>query len=229
MLTTNRVGEFDEAFRSRIHISLYYPKLDKETTSGIWEMNLRRIQKAIDVDIDIDEAGIRKFYEDHWKDTDKKKSRRWNGRQIKNAFQTALALANWEFHDGPSKGELMRPHLKPKHFKHVAKTSNHFDDYIMELQGEGSDRSEDVYAAVARREGLREDRLPGISFAKTSRRHRSRSSVSRRRRDSREESQSRDPEVERLRLKLKLAELEAKSKVEAKKEQCPESEDDGIF
>jgi hypothetical protein len=36
-LTTNRVGHFDEAFKSRIHLSLGYEKLDDDTRkrSGI--------------------------------------------------------------------------------------------------------------------------------------------------------------------------------------------------
>ncbi|RTE72687.1 hypothetical protein BHE90_012906 [Fusarium euwallaceae] len=30
--TTNRIDDFDEAFASRVHMSLYYPKLDEEKT-----------------------------------------------------------------------------------------------------------------------------------------------------------------------------------------------------
>jgi SpoVK/Ycf46/Vps4 family AAA+-type ATPase len=127
MLTNNRVGSFDEAFRSRIHISLYYPKLGKEETPKIWEMNLRRIREATDVDIDIDEDGITKFYKKHWKTNETKTSRRWNGRHIRNAFQTALALANWDFHSDTN-SKLTRPSLHASHFKQVAETSNHFDD-----------------------------------------------------------------------------------------------------
>jgi len=62
MLTTNHVGSFDEAFRSRIYVSLYYPKLGKDETSEISEMNLRRSKEAKDVDIEIDAAGIQRFY-----------------------------------------------------------------------------------------------------------------------------------------------------------------------
>ncbi|KAH0564821.1 hypothetical protein GP486_001794 [Trichoglossum hirsutum] len=41
-LTTNRVGTFDGAFKSRVHLSLRYPALDEESTRKVWEMNLRR-------------------------------------------------------------------------------------------------------------------------------------------------------------------------------------------
>ncbi|KAJ4362085.1 hypothetical protein N0V83_011027 [Neocucurbitaria cava] len=76
MLTTNRVGEFDEAFRSRIHISLYYPKLDKDTTFEIWDMNLQLLKRKTKGLIDIDEKGIKEFYEKRWKVTTERKSRR---------------------------------------------------------------------------------------------------------------------------------------------------------
>lgn len=36
-LTTNRVQIFDQAFQSRIHISLEYSELDKKSRKGIWE------------------------------------------------------------------------------------------------------------------------------------------------------------------------------------------------
>ncbi|CZR60280.1 uncharacterized protein PAC_10176 [Phialocephala subalpina] len=40
-LTTNRVGILDEAFESRIHVSLYYPPLSKEQTLAIFEVNIQ--------------------------------------------------------------------------------------------------------------------------------------------------------------------------------------------
>jgi len=52
-LTTNKVGHFDEAFKSRIHVSLYYPALDKRSTLKIWKMNLERLvkgKKALEVE-----------------------------------------------------------------------------------------------------------------------------------------------------------------------------------
>ncbi|KAL9596832.1 MAG: hypothetical protein Q9219_005546 [cf. Caloplaca sp. 3 TL-2023] len=40
-LTTNKIGHFDEAFKSRIHVSLYY-----RSTLKIWKMNLDRLAKS---------------------------------------------------------------------------------------------------------------------------------------------------------------------------------------
>lgn len=45
-LTTNRVGLIDEAFKSRIHMSLHYPFLDLEQTKEIWTTFIRRARKA---------------------------------------------------------------------------------------------------------------------------------------------------------------------------------------
>ena len=159
ILTTNRVGEFDEAFRSRIHVSLYYPKLDKESTSKIWEKNILRI-KTGDLGIDLEEEAIRRFSERHWIENTDKPSRRWNGRQIKNAFQTALALANWDFYESKRSPERERPLVKAEHFDRVAKTSAHFDDYISDIHNidEGN-----TYSVLAARDEVRIDSHPAMS------------------------------------------------------------------
>lgn len=151
ILTTNRVGAFDEAFRSRIHVSLYYPKLDKPTTIQIWERSLSRLRKS-SLKLDFSEDEILKFAESHWLENEKKPSRLWNGRQIKNAFQTALALANWEFYESKIGQSLQRPLLKAKHFESVAKTSAHFDDYISDIHG-----TEDTWSEMAARDETRKD------------------------------------------------------------------------
>lgn len=144
------MGEFDEAFRSRIHVSLYYPKLDREATLKIWDHNLLRLRKS---GVDFAEGEIRKFAEQHWLDNAKNESRHWNGRQIKNAFQTAIALANWEFYETKQGQSLERPLLKAKHFDRVARTSAHFDDYISRIYN----ISEDAYGVLAARSEIRND------------------------------------------------------------------------
>lgn len=125
ILTTNRVGEFDEAFRSRIHISILYPRLDEKSTVDIYDVNLRRIKENESLDVDVEEEAIREFGKQHFQSNEESPSRRWTGRQIKNAFQTAIALANWDFYDQGhgSSGLKARPTLQAKHFDYIAKTS----------------------------------------------------------------------------------------------------------
>lgn len=134
-LTTNRIGSFDEAFKSRIHISLYYAPLDESQTFEVWAMNLNRLSKS-NRDIYVDRSEIEAFARSHWKD-----GKRWNGRQIRNAFQTAVALAEYEFQEKCQKCEKtgdkppFRPALEDRHFQAVAKTSAEFEDYLQSVMG----------------------------------------------------------------------------------------------
>ena len=87
-LTTNRVGAFDQAFRSRIHMSLFYPKIEEDATIKIWEMNIDRAREIWGDNLSIDEPdrkGILKFASKHYRELVKSETT-WNGRQIRNAF-----------------------------------------------------------------------------------------------------------------------------------------------
>lgn len=137
-LTTNRIGSFDEAFISRIHMSLYYADLDEESTFRVWKMNMNRLERS-DRGIYVNREQIEQFAMDHWRDSEE--SRRWNGRQIRNAFQTAIALAEYDFHAECKRREeigetpLRKPSLEPRHFKSVAQTSAEFGDYLQSVMG----------------------------------------------------------------------------------------------
>jgi hypothetical protein len=134
-LTTNKVGHFDEAFKSRIHVSLYYPPLDKKSTLKVWKMNINRLieQKRIDVEYD----SIAEYAKQHYKALFKAKRTTWNGRQIKNAFQTAMALAEF---DAKIKRQA-KPVLTKEHFEVVAKASEGFDEYLFRLHGTDAERA----------------------------------------------------------------------------------------
>ena len=155
------MGEFDEAFRSRIHISLYYPKLNQKATSKIWNRSLKRLRNS-NLQVDFSEVEIRRFAEQHWLDNEERPARQWNGRQIKNAFQAALALANWEFYETEQCKDLQRPLLKCKHFERVAKTSAHFDDYISDVY----EIPGDPFSVFASREQFRKDTHPAMSLGR---------------------------------------------------------------
>ncbi|CDO77722.1 hypothetical protein BN946_scf184969.g73 [Trametes cinnabarina] len=80
-LTTNRVRVFDEAFQSRIHVSLRYQDLSPDAKRHIWLAFLRRVNG------DVPFGGIQK---EELRSLGEKKV---NGRQIKNVVKTAGALA----------------------------------------------------------------------------------------------------------------------------------------
>lgn len=138
-LTTNRVGAFDQAFRSRIHMSLFYPRIEEEATVKIWEMNIDRAREIWGDQLSIDEQdrkGILEFASRHYKELAESETT-WNGRQIRNAFQTAIALAEWDAYQGQLKFQSpvpLKPRLEAEHFKRVAKASKHFDAYLKETQ-----------------------------------------------------------------------------------------------
>ena len=162
-LTTNRVGAFDEAFKSRIHISLYYPPLDAEMTHGIWKMNLERLIKKKQrrhESIRVNEKEIYAYAQSHYNKTSQR-SANWNGRQIRNAFQTATALAEFEAYERNKKAKKRsaetgdaflptEPELQVRHFREIASASYEFDEYIIETRGATD-------AEVALRESQRMD------------------------------------------------------------------------
>ncbi|GAW13751.1 hypothetical protein ANO14919_031400 [Xylariales sp. No.14919] len=138
-LTTNRVGVFDEAFTSRIHISLYYPPLDRKSTLQIFKKNRDRIntryKKAGRV-IDINSSEIIDFAIDYFEGN---KEGRWNGRQVRNAFQSALALAELDAvgtNDFMSESNNDRPVvLGRKNFETVAEAYKGFTNYPKQVYG----------------------------------------------------------------------------------------------
>ena len=158
-LTTNRVGAFDQAFRSRIHMSLFYPRIEEDATIKIWEMNIDRAREIWGDNLSIDEPdrkGILKFASKHYRELAQSETT-WNGRQIRNAFQTAIALAEWDAHQGQVKYKSpvpLKPRLEPEHFEKVAKASKHFDAYLKETQA-------GTIADLAMQNKERRDDFPG--------------------------------------------------------------------
>jgi SpoVK/Ycf46/Vps4 family AAA+-type ATPase len=81
-LTTNRLDEFDDAFQSRIHLTVNYQPLTDVKRAAIWKNLLDQITPG------------------HWAaEAVARLSREYNinGREIKNLIRTAAALAE---HDG---------------------------------------------------------------------------------------------------------------------------------
>ncbi|KAL0253354.1 hypothetical protein SLS55_010331 [Diplodia seriata] len=130
-LTTNRVGVFDEAFKSRIHMSLYYPPLERLQTQRIWHSH---IKKAIDAGIGASEGELLAFAEQTFNMQSRPESGPvWNGRQIRNAFQTAVALAAF-----CTRG-AEHVQLQPRYFQSVFDVSDKFSSYIWKTKQGQSD------------------------------------------------------------------------------------------
>jgi hypothetical protein len=90
-MTTNRADNLDQAFQSRIHVSVTYPELDRASRRQIWANFLARSTQPHA----IGEADLEELAEVEL-----------NGRQIKNLLKTAQLLASRK------KSELKRVHLE---------------------------------------------------------------------------------------------------------------------
>ncbi|KAH6874048.1 hypothetical protein B0T10DRAFT_588244 [Thelonectria olida] len=139
-LTTNRIGDFDEAFASRIHMSLHYPPLDRVSTVKVFKLNLGMIRaryKEAGRRIKIDDDEILEIARDYWQQHEKA---RWNGRQIRNACQTALALAEFDAQPAGSKYDLKvrsdaKVHLSVKNLQTVSNAYLEFMEYLRAVHG----------------------------------------------------------------------------------------------
>lgn len=205
-LTTNRVGTLDEAFKSRIHISLYYPPLSLDQTLSIFDVNIEKLHRielerekmeqdkiekerterekrekkektekerrekqkekekektdkekldatgkpvppkeSKQATIKIDSSSIRHFASWHYNTHEPHE--RWNGRQIRSAFQIAYSLAQFDMqrmsidhwdHDPANDAEAQAadyaiepsPLLNYAQFQMVATAVENFDDYL---------------------------------------------------------------------------------------------------
>jgi SpoVK/Ycf46/Vps4 family AAA+-type ATPase len=79
ILTSNRVETFDEAFKSRIQVALYYPPLDLASRREIWKNFLDMLQEDNE---DVDLESIRNHMDDLVRYP-------MNGRQIRNIVTTS--------------------------------------------------------------------------------------------------------------------------------------------
>ncbi|EMD70221.1 hypothetical protein COCSADRAFT_177807 [Bipolaris sorokiniana ND90Pr] len=142
-LTTNRVGDFDEAFTSRIHVSLYYPELNIDKTVQVFKINMEMIQARFDTKnrvIKIDRENIAAFAAKYFATYP---DARWNGRQIRNACQTAVALAEFEaqnrgLQDTENPDTVVN--LRVEHFEVVRNAYLEFTKYMHDLHGANSAR-----------------------------------------------------------------------------------------
>lgn len=115
ILTSNCVGTFDEAFKSRIHLALHYPPLDAPSCRKIWR-NLLNILGVDDKNIDANNIIVAYM--------DKLASYEMNGRQIRNALATARQLALFE-----------QETLDWDRIKDSIEVASDFNRYLMEVHG----------------------------------------------------------------------------------------------
>jgi AAA+ superfamily predicted ATPase len=110
-LTTNRPGDIDEAFQSRIHVSIGLKALNLEERRQVWAVFIKDMLLS-----DKEKRALLEYVTQNF-DGDK-----LNGRQIRNAVRTSLALAQL-------KGEK----LNAGHLESVIKIGREFSGYMKDL------------------------------------------------------------------------------------------------
>jgi SpoVK/Ycf46/Vps4 family AAA+-type ATPase len=148
ILTSNRVGTFDEAFKSRIQLSLRYENLGKPQRHKIWKNFLSRLKemdKDSAADVTPPSSRKRKLAEPTGIDFDdiecyveKLAEYELNGRQIRNAITTARQLAKFQ-----------KKRMTYEHLERVIGVASKFDTYLKKVQDDFSDDQ------IARGAGIR--------------------------------------------------------------------------
>lgn len=141
-ITTNRVGAIDEAFQSRMHLTLYYPHLSLDDTIEILASNLKRLPRVKQERRDSSNSNngyikvmddeivefIQTEYEDYSRAVQKPRGP-WNGRQIRNAVQIAAGLALYD-KETAKEDDGLPAILTARHFQSVAETMSEFEEYL---------------------------------------------------------------------------------------------------
>jgi hypothetical protein len=151
----------DEAFKSRIHYKIYYADLTRTQTLDIWQLNIDRVRK-IETELgrveqrepmQINDQELLAFAD--WLFAEGEKGRgltRWNGRQIRNAFQVARSLAYYEHGLRLQEMERRRatavfqptmddyaavgpPRLEIRHFDTMRQLTAAFENYRQTIHG----------------------------------------------------------------------------------------------
>lgn len=133
ILTTNRIGAIDEAFKSRIHLAIWYPPLSQPSRRSLWQTFLRRV--SLEAAAEMDANGT----------LDELSTEKLNGRQIKNLVRTASALAISD--------EQAHGMIRPRHIYSALRPMKAFEDDIAEQNGDQDQDgdSEDRQRPVKRR------------------------------------------------------------------------------
>ncbi|PLB36595.1 P-loop containing nucleoside triphosphate hydrolase protein [Aspergillus candidus] len=147
-LTTNRVGHFDDAFISRIHVVIRYEKLKEDDRRKIWEQFFDKLTDERQ-DFIITRRAKQYVLED-----EVISKIEWNGREIRNVFQTAVTLAEFRFSQKPDKTKGDGPTLDQKDFEQVCNMTREFKQYLIGVHG--VDEESRAFQARARANNIRD-------------------------------------------------------------------------
>ncbi|KAK8071924.1 ATPase [Apiospora saccharicola] len=147
-LTTNRVRSFDAAFTSRIHVALHYRALTDADRQKAWVNSFERLERDSAGRVHVSVATREYAYE-----AQEVRALAWNGREIRNALQTAVALAETEALESHGVGHghgvgggavaAVRVTVTEKHLRAVVKMSRGFKNFLRRRQIQDDDVEQD--------------------------------------------------------------------------------------
>lgn len=160
-MTTNRVGHFDDAFVSRVHVVIRYENLSDKDRATIWTQFFNKLQAERGKYITISRKAKRYVLED-----EEVTKIPWNGREIRNgtplaactephsfnfmtrscshksnllmpplAFQTAVAFAEYRFAHTPADQRDEKACLEEEDFAKVCEMTGAFKHYLHSISG----------------------------------------------------------------------------------------------
>ena len=127
------MGQIDDAFLSRVSIVLQYDHLSDDTRKKIWQGFFDKLQR------DAELPGGRKIKVDKYAqkfvlNDPEFENLKWNGREIRNALQTAISLASYKaLQVGKSTDESVE--VEEEHFQSVVSMSRKFKEYVRDITG----------------------------------------------------------------------------------------------
>jgi SpoVK/Ycf46/Vps4 family AAA+-type ATPase len=114
ILTTNRIGTFDEAFKSRIQLALHYPALDENSRFEVWSNFLDSLS----------DGGEQANFDAIKKKLPMLARHTLNGRQIRNTVNTARQLARYK-----------KETLQYSHIDQALEVVDEFEKYVSDVHG----------------------------------------------------------------------------------------------
>ena len=140
-LTTNRVGQIDDAFLSRVTVVLQYDHLTDDTRKKIWNGFFKKLQqdsdrrgsKGNDDPDDKRKIEVDRYAQKYVMNDPEVKDLKWNGREIRNALQTAISLASYKAVKGGQAADMIE--IEEEHFKSVVDMSKKFKTYMSSITG----------------------------------------------------------------------------------------------
>lgn len=125
-LTTNRVGAFDDALISRVNVTLHY-EFDDSRRRDVWAIFFHKLERERGQLIKVPYST-----KEYIKHDSELRQLEWNGREIRNAFQMAVTLAEYTNERDSKDGLIM---LRDVYFKQVVRMSYNFAQYLRRVHG----------------------------------------------------------------------------------------------